>query len=198
MEIKRMTDEKYYEKKPWQVCHDFSLCKKTRKECEECQCDYKYLYNQLAMREDYDEYHGMHILAGCNLLILKDVDIKSTLEIIKNMYNYNYMDFTNFDELHFIESKLPHASKLNIFDLRPLKYDATKATILKESLTKCMKSNPNTKIIAIEDMHKKIPKALHFISNIVLMQDYDDVFKIDKSFPMIYDHDTRIKLRDVL
>ena len=68
-EIKRITVKEYLNLDPWETCGQDDYCKRGCHEEGGCTngCMVPYIYRSLAMREDYEQKHGLKLVYGYNL-----------------------------------------------------------------------------------------------------------------------------------
>ena len=96
-EIKRLTDEHYINLDPWEMCGQDNYCKRGCHEKGGCTngCKIPYIYNSLAMREDYEIKHGLKLVYGYNLLLINNnEDIKNPLDIMGRTYKSDRYAFS--------------------------------------------------------------------------------------------------------
>ena len=202
-EIKRITDEHYINLDPWEMCGQDNYCQRGCPEEGGCinGCMVPYIYRSLAMREDYEQKHGLKLVYGYNLLLLNNNEnIANVLNTIDIKYKYEVHDFSNMTSFSIIkdEDTIVDTDKLYIFNFRPIKYSGMDIKLIFDLLVQFMQNHPNMQIIIIEDKDKHIPQIIRYLSDVALEQVTENNYKIIKSFPMKYDNNSYIDLKSIL
>ena len=201
-EIKRLTDEHYYNLDPWEMCGQDSYCKRGCHEKGGCTngCKVPYIYNSLAMREDYEIKHGLKLIYGFNLLLINNnEDIENPLDIMGRTYKIDIYAFSSMDTFDLIkDDTLIDPYQLCIFDFRDIEYNSINIKTISSILIDFNSRHPNTKVIIIENRDKTIPQTIKYLSHIILEHQTENNYKIIKSLPMQYEDNSYIKLEDIL
>ena len=202
-EIKRITVKEYLNLDPWETCGQDDYCKRGCHEEGGCTngCMVPYIYRSLAMREDYEQKHGLKLVYGYNLLLLNNNEnIANVLNTIDIKYKYEVHDFSNMTSFSIIkdEDTIVDTDKLCIFNFRPIKYSGMDIKLISDLLVQFMQNHPNMQIIIIEDKDKRIPQIIRYLSDVALEQVTENNYKIIKSFPMKYDNNSYIDLKSIL
>lgn len=200
-QIKRITKSDYYRYNQKDLCNElFGENKCTKDKCEDC--GIQYLYRSLAAREDYDSFHALKLVYGCNLLLINNnTEFENILNTIGKSYTYVYYDAKDImstDISDFSDGELI-TNLVNILDFRKISYDISNIMTITNKLHQYTVNNPGVKIIIIENKKKKIIHSIRLYSNIILEQvDDSDKYKVLKSFPMKYANELHVTLSEVL
>ena len=201
-EIKRLTDEHYINLDPWEMCGQDNYCKRGCHEKGGCTngCKIPYIYNSLAMIENYEIKHGLKLVYGYNLLLINNnEDIKNPLDIMGRTYKIDRYAFSSMSSFCMIkDDTLIKPYRLCVFDFRDIVYSSINIEKISALLINFNGRHPNTKVVIIENKDKKIPQTIKFLSNVILEQHTEVNYKIIKSYPMAYEDNSYIKLEDIL
>lgn len=202
MPIERITKSDYYRYSQKDLCNElFGENKCTKDKCGNC--GIQYLYRSLAEREDYESFHALKLVYGCNLLLINNnTEFENILNIIGKSYIYVYYeakDIMSADISDLIDEE-SIANLVAIFDFRKISYTTSNIRIITNKLQEYKVNNPGVKIIIIENKKKKIINLIQLYSNIILEQvDDSDEYKVIKSFPMKYaNEELHVNLTEVL
>jgi hypothetical protein len=200
--IERITKSDYYRYGQKDLCNElFEDNKCTKDKCGNC--GIQYLYRSLAEREDYESFHALKLVYGCNLLLINNnTEFENILNIISKSYTYVYYEakyIMSTDISDLIDGELT-ANLVAILDFRKISYTMSNIRIIANKLQEYKVNNPGVKIIIIENKKKKIINLIQLYSNIILEQvDDSDEYKVIKSFPMKYANDEQhVNLTEVL
>ena len=200
--IERITKSDYYRYDQKDLCNElFEDNKCTKDKCGNC--GIQYLYRSLAEREDYESFHALKLVYGCNLLLINNnTEFENILNIISKSYTYVYYEakyIMSTDISDLIDGELT-ANLVTILDFRKISYTMSNIRIIANKLQEYKVNNPGVKIIIIENKKKKIINLIQLYSNIILEQvDDSDEYKVIKSFPMKYaNEEQHVNLTEVL
>lgn len=166
-------------------------------------CGIQYLYRSLAAREDYESFHALKLVYGCNLLLINNnTEFENILNTIGKSYAYVYYeakDIMTTDVPDLIGGE-GSTNLVAIIDFRKISYNISNIRIIANKLQEYKVNNPGVKIIIIESKKKKILNLIQLYSNIILEQiDDSDEYKVIKSFPMKYaNEEQHVNLSEVL
>lgn len=200
--IERITKSDYYRYGQKDLCNElFEDNKCTKDKCGNC--GIQYLYRSLAEREDYESFHALKLVYGCNLLLINNnTEFENILNTISKSYTYvcyeaKYIMSTDISDL--IDGELA-ANLVTILDFRKISYTMSNIRIIANKLQEYKVNNPGVKIIIIENKKKKIINLIQLYSNIILEQvDDGNEYKVIKSFPMKYaNEEQHVNLTEVL